>query len=282
MSYETIKTESQRNGQLPTDMDAMRSRYLLEDKIYETEEYDKTIDLSVKLPAFEIFALEKNRFKLLVNSITTRFINKWTYRPDYASYDLYGSVMYWYIILFINGIDAIEYFADLDTIIIPDIIAIRSLASDRISERRIERIESTTPKSIYNNFIYKSFLFDDYKTLKNNALEILQTTGNRTETEVYSNESVEENFTVTYQIKRQQYIEISNTPTNLSSISVYFGNMTNPLRYGVDYILINDVKLTWSPNYSAELSRSILNSVSMQIDKNIRVQYTKTTVNLIQ
>ena len=82
---ETIVTEAKKNTNLISDIDNFRSRYM---------EIDYDTGTTVLFPSMEIYTYEHNLFRLLADSEQVRFIPKWEMRPDYASYDLYGSTIH--------------------------------------------------------------------------------------------------------------------------------------------------------------------------------------------
>ena len=97
----SIKLESKINTQNLLDIDNFRSRYL---------DYDTYLNLYVTFPGFDLVTLDKNICYLYNNCTLFEFKNSWYMRPDYASYDLYNTVIYWPILLYINNIDIIENF----------------------------------------------------------------------------------------------------------------------------------------------------------------------------
>ena len=87
---ETIRQEAQRGSEQIADLDNFRSKYL---------EYDFEENFAVIFPSGEIYSFEHNKFSLLLDSKKVKFDFKWTMRPDYTSYDFYGTVIYWPVIL---------------------------------------------------------------------------------------------------------------------------------------------------------------------------------------
>jgi len=83
--------------------------------------------LNVIYPSASIEKLEDVYFRLLFESDIITFNEKWNMRPDYASYDIYGSIIYWPVLLFINNIQSIELFRNLEHIISPRIAAMEEI-----------------------------------------------------------------------------------------------------------------------------------------------------------
>lgn len=110
---QTIKAESKLNANLATNIDKLRSRHLEQD-----------IDIAVTFPAFSVFSYDQNMFLLLSNSIKVKFDPKWAQRPDYVSIEHYGTAIHWQLILYVNQINRIEEFIELNNILIPSYASI--------------------------------------------------------------------------------------------------------------------------------------------------------------
>lgn len=134
---ETIQYEALRNTKVALDLDGLRQRYT---------DFDVNTGITVTFPGFEIDAYEKNFFNLIYNSSPTTFIPRWSRRPDYFSYDMYGTVIFWNLLLFLNRIDSIEDFTDLDTVIYCPYNAILNLVKDKVSTPPIPLGQPVVPK----------------------------------------------------------------------------------------------------------------------------------------
>lgn len=132
----SIIPEVKRNSNLVVDIDNYRNRYL--DVKYD--DYGSP-ELSVIFPSGEIHAFEKNYFYMLANSKTYKFKTTWIQRPDYASYDIYGTQIFWMLIMFVNKVYSIEEFKDLDTIYAPSFDMVLELSSDKIDIDEYEPLE---------------------------------------------------------------------------------------------------------------------------------------------
>lgn len=106
----------------PANPDYFCSRYKLIDSDKNTE---------VIFPSFEYETLENNFFRLIYNSRIEEFQPRWYMRPDYTSFDMYETPIFWYIILFVNSIPSIEEYKNLNYVIIP----YRTTISDMIAEK---------------------------------------------------------------------------------------------------------------------------------------------------
>ena len=118
---DTIDSESKYRRLLPIDADHMSPRY-------------KTINDIFSFPSPSLWTLEKNLFFLLRNSKQITFDRKYKMRPDYLSFDEYGTVALDHVLMFINNVFSAEDF-DLDTVIIPNYSAILDICQDRFANR---------------------------------------------------------------------------------------------------------------------------------------------------
>lgn len=234
-----IKDESYLFSNIASDLDNMRSRYLEHD-------WD-TGDLSVIFPSGEIYSIENNKFRLLNNSKKIRFENRWSMRPDYVSYDHYGSVIYWPIILFVNNVSCLEDFRNLEYLYIPDYDDILEVIRDRIPNDEIQPLEIfVVDESV--KYLKKSPLDDlELKQIEsrrrisnfNDFIDSKTTTVSRQIAEV------EEEFVTTEQILSNKKVKLTHTPINLSSISVFIDDFVLPQRYGYDYVLTDAGEICW-------------------------------------
>jgi hypothetical protein len=96
---ETIDAESRKSVQLVTDLDRQRRKYVVQNG-----------NVKVQFVAPAIFNYERFFFYLLRNSSYGQLNKKYFYRPDYLSYDEYGTTTLWALILFINKVKTIEQF----------------------------------------------------------------------------------------------------------------------------------------------------------------------------
>jgi len=93
-------------------------------------------------PNIETF--EKNIYYLLKNSQEVPFDNsKYKFRPDYLSIDYYGTPSLDKLLMFINGIQTVENFANLTSIVIPSLTAITFILKDNFDPGKdVEDLES--------------------------------------------------------------------------------------------------------------------------------------------
>ena len=79
----------------------------------------KTENGYFSFPAPSVETVDKNLFYLLRNSTEVAWETKYRYRPDYVSFDFYGTPQLANFLMYINGVRLLEDFKDLNTIVIP-------------------------------------------------------------------------------------------------------------------------------------------------------------------
>jgi len=123
---ETIDKESKQRRRLAIDFDWMCDRYKTETDIYT-------------FPTPTIWTIEKNLYYLLKNSKQIDFDRKYVMRPNYLSFDEYGTVSLENLLMYVNTVQNIEEF-DLDTVIIPSFQSIVRICFDKFPERETDEL----------------------------------------------------------------------------------------------------------------------------------------------
>jgi len=113
----TIDLDSIRGAKLIVDIDNFKTKYV------QKSDFTKVFFVSPSLPTFDRF-----RYVLLKNSVKKQMTPRYQFRPDYLSYDEYGTVILWPLLLYINDIPSIEEF-DIPEAIIPDFATINELTN---------------------------------------------------------------------------------------------------------------------------------------------------------
>ena len=88
-----------------------------------------------------LWVLEKHLFFLLRNSKQVVFEHKYKMRPDYLSYDEYGTVLLAHLLMYVNGILCIEEF-NMDNVIIPDFQDIVEITKDKFPKKDTKDLTS--------------------------------------------------------------------------------------------------------------------------------------------
>jgi len=124
---ETIDNESKSRIRSPIDLDNMAKRYKTDNGLYT-------------FTSPSLWTIDKHLFYLLRNSTQKDFESKYKYKPDYMSYDEYGTVVLEYLLMYINGVFSVEDF-DLNTIIIPSFDAIVEICQDKFPKQDVDNLE---------------------------------------------------------------------------------------------------------------------------------------------
>ena len=90
----------------------------------------KTNNGYFSFPDPNLQTIEKNLFYLLRHSDEVSWESKYKYRPDYVSYDYYGTTQLGNFIMYVNGVKLLEEFNDLSTIVIPSFNSIITILKD--------------------------------------------------------------------------------------------------------------------------------------------------------
>jgi len=122
--YLPIGSESLQNARNPIDIDHMRNRY-------------KTANRMFIFPGPSLETIEQHLFFLLRNSNEKKFEQKYIMKPDYLSYDEYGTISLKELLMYINGIFTIEDFI-LDKVVIPSFSSIVYICQDKFQLDRDE------------------------------------------------------------------------------------------------------------------------------------------------
>jgi len=113
-----IKVNSIEGVLSPLSLDNMTNRYNTSSGIYTFSSPD-------------LWTLEKNLFYLLANSTVVIFQAMYVCKPDYASFDEYGTTQLAQLLMYVNNVHCIEDF-DLTQMIIPSMPAIINILQDKI------------------------------------------------------------------------------------------------------------------------------------------------------
>jgi hypothetical protein len=112
----TIDEEAKRQLRSPLDFEKFGQRFKTDNNYYS-------------FPDPNLQTIDKNLFYLLRNSQEVEFESKYKYRPDYLSYDYYGTTILWDLLMYINGVFTLEDF-DLQTVVIPSLQAVTFILQD--------------------------------------------------------------------------------------------------------------------------------------------------------
>jgi hypothetical protein len=120
---ELITTESRENIRLPVDLDHFAVRYVTENNLYT-------------FTSPSLWTLEKHLYYLLRNSEQKEFEPKYKMRPDYMSFDEYGTVILAPVLMYVNGVFCIEHF-DLSEVVVPSFQSITEILKDKFPREQV-------------------------------------------------------------------------------------------------------------------------------------------------
>jgi len=113
----TIDEESRQRSRLAIDINFSGNRYRTDNKLFT-------------FPAPTLETLDKNLYYLLKNSEEKEFERQYLMRPDYLSFDEYGTVALAQMIMYVNTVPSLEAF-DLQTVILPSFSAVVEMLKDK-------------------------------------------------------------------------------------------------------------------------------------------------------
>ena len=253
MATPNIQSESALLSSNNLDIDKLRRKYVKRDS-----------DIGVYFVSPYLLAYEKYRQYLLKNSNLRQLISKYYYRPDYLSYDVYGTTMFWTILLFINNVPSIEDFT-IDEVYIPSYSSINTLSDLRVDESAVFDLDQANSYRVKWPKLYVPM---NQPVINSNPVE----------TSVSLAPYVRDKFNIGLSDITNQYVILSSEPL-IESIVVRLQNQIIVPLYGVHYIVTLDESLgkyivDWSeadtPDGSGLKDVILLNSI-------IEVQYQTTS-----
>jgi len=126
-----IDEESEKFKRMPIDFERMGKRF-------------KTSNVLYTFPDPNLDTLEENLFFLLRNSVELVFSPRYNFKPEYLSYDVYGTPALAPVLMFVNNIASVEDFYNLPKIVIPSLDSITTILTDIFPEEEIEDLQSIT------------------------------------------------------------------------------------------------------------------------------------------
>lgn len=234
---------SQRESVVMSDVDYYRHKY----KDIEKQSDGSVVTVGFVSPVLEVF--ENYRFVLLQNSETIHLKQGWKYRPDYVSYEYYGTTNWWQLLMWINNVKSIEYF-DKDTIVVPDVEVIYAIQNDVYQANSYTDLNEDDKFRKITSALYinpRSNIGDP-----NAIIDVNKTTKELTEPEEDSDSLIfcREKFVMDIPILRLKYVDLKNEPIE-KSIRVISKCKPN-LCYNKHYILSNSEtgrnRISWDPD----------------------------------
>lgn len=237
MAYIDPGTEANLLSTLNSDVDRFRDRY----HTHEDQINDRRISISFVSPT--IFLYDVYRFYILQNCTKKPLPVKNKYRPDYVSYEEYGTTNWWTLILYINDVPSIEQF-DKEEILVPSldcIYRLEEISSKNRTDRSFnddDKADKTTP--LLYTLPVQHTISETVNELKK-PVESITTENDRFK---------REQFVMDIPTLRLRYIELEHEPIDDSIIMVIRGKPN--YTYGKHYSLVTGSdntkkRITWDP-----------------------------------
>lgn len=119
----TIDQESRTRSRLAIDINFSGNRY-------------KTANGLFTFPAPTLETIDQHLYYLLKNSKEKKFERQYLMRPDYLSFDEYGTVSLAQLLMYVNAVQSPETF-DLQVVIIPSLSAITEMLKDKFPDQEV-------------------------------------------------------------------------------------------------------------------------------------------------
>jgi len=116
----TIEDEAKQFSRSPFNIGKMGIQY-------------KTSNELFSFPSPELSTIDKHLFFLLRNSSIEKFAPKYKYRPDYLSFDKYGTTILWQLLMYVNGVASVEDF-DMKEVVVPSVSSIVEMNKDNFPD----------------------------------------------------------------------------------------------------------------------------------------------------
>jgi len=124
----TIDKEAKKFIRSPFSIERMADRY-------------KTDNALFSFPSPTFATIEKYLFFLLRNSTVKVMDAKYRWKPDYLSFDEYGTVILWELLMYVNQIYSLEDF-DLKEVVIPSLSAIIEMNQANFPKKDVDDLTS--------------------------------------------------------------------------------------------------------------------------------------------
>ena len=120
----TIERESRQRANLAIDINFSGDRYKTDNGLFT-------------FPAPTLETIDQYLYYLIKNSSERAFDQQYTMRPDYLSYDEYGTVTLAQMLMYVNAVPSIEMF-ELETVVVPTMAAVTEMLRDKFPKRPTE------------------------------------------------------------------------------------------------------------------------------------------------
>lgn len=234
-----IGEESRIQSTISSDLDAFRNNY----SINEQQTDGSLIHINLVSPSITLF--DKYRFYILQNCSKELLPLKYRYRPDYLSYDKYGTTNWWTLILYINDVSSIEEF-DLEEVLIPNLTCVGRLNDISSDMRELSLINYDQLNNTETALLY-SYLGSKLVTNKTMEETVTQLT---TDEDPLASRMRREEFVLDIASLRTRYVDLEYPAVENSIVMIVRGKPN--YTYGKHYMLTESAdkklnRITWDP-----------------------------------
>ena len=227
---QNIQQEARILSKSQLDIDLLRRSYVKVDS-----------GVTVHFVSPYLLAYEKYRHFLLANSIKKKLVPQYFYRPDYLSYDIYGTTIFWTVLLFINNVTCLEEFK-IDEVYIPTYFSISAMSELNEEEKNITDLDDIVEEKEFWPKLYEPNNYTQY--IKDSTVSSFPNL------QPYRRES----FIISIDNINNQYVDLNQIPV-IESIVVRLKDQVFVPLYGVHYIIKENVDgdnmtLSWSDSDS--------------------------------
>ena len=221
-----------------SDGDNYRNAY----KTTELQPNGDIVSIVFTAPSFAIF--DKYRFYILQHCKLKDMTIRHKYRPDYLSYDEYGTTNWWQLLLYINDIPTIQEF-DREKILVPTLECIGTLESEATSMRNVNNINEDHLNNNQKAILYSPHTYKTNITLTDTIKALTEKPSS------IADRMKREEFLMDISTLRLRYIDLEY-PAIENSINLVVRGKPNYI-YGKHYLLTSSTgnimnRITWDPN----------------------------------
>ena len=124
----TIDQEAQKYARSPFSIEKMADRYKTDNDLFS-------------FPSPTLATIERYLYFLLRNSTVKVMDSKYRWKPDYLSYDEYGTVILWELLMYVNAIFSVEDF-NIKEVVVPSLQSIIEMNQANFPEKDVDNLIS--------------------------------------------------------------------------------------------------------------------------------------------
>lgn len=122
----TIDQESRQRANLAIDVNFAGDRYRTDNGYFT-------------FPAPTLEMIDQYLYFLLTHATEKKFERQYIMRPDYMSYDEYGTVALAQLLMYVNAVPSLEEF-ELENVVVPTMSAITEMLKDKFPKRPVSEL----------------------------------------------------------------------------------------------------------------------------------------------